>query len=68
MNYVFISPHFPSNFKNFAVGLKKAGVHVFGIASEPYELLDTDLRESLTSISASMIWKIMMKCCARWLT
>ena len=48
MNYVFISPHFPSNFKNFAVGLKKAGVHVFGIASEPYELLDTDLRESLT--------------------
>ena len=48
MNYVFISPHFPSNFKNFAVGLKRAGVNVFGVASEPFELLDADLRESLT--------------------
>lgn len=48
MNYVFISPHFPSNFKNFAIGLKRAGVNVFGIASEPFELLDADLRESLT--------------------
>lgn len=48
MNYVFISPHFPHNFQRFATGLKQAGVNVFGIASEPYDLLEKDLRDSLT--------------------
>ena len=28
MNYVFISPHFPSNYKSFAIALKAEGVKV----------------------------------------
>lgn len=48
MNYVFISPHFPDNFKNFVFALKNHGVNVLGIASEPYDNLDYGLRESLT--------------------
>ncbi|MGI6608459.1 MAG: ATP-grasp domain-containing protein [Erysipelotrichaceae bacterium] len=48
MNYVFLSPHFPRNFKHFVISMRKHGVNVLGIASEPYFNLDLDLRESLT--------------------
>lgn len=48
MNYVFISPHFPHNFKNFAVALKEEGITVLGIGSEPYEALEEELKSSLT--------------------
>ncbi len=48
MNYVFLSPHFPHNFKHFVVALKKEGVKVLGIASDPYESLDQELKDSLT--------------------
>lgn len=48
MNYVFISPHFPENFKYFVVAMKRQGIKVMGIASEPFEALDIELKESLT--------------------
>lgn len=48
MNYVFLSPHFPKNFKYFVIALKNNGVNVLGIASEPYDYLDLDLRNALT--------------------
>ena len=48
MNYVFISPHFPDNFKYFVTSLNDHGVKVLGIASEPYENLDEELIDSLT--------------------
>ena len=48
MNYVFVSPHFPSNFKNFAIALKKEGVNILGLGSESYDNLDEELKSSLT--------------------
>ncbi|MGM0396861.1 MAG: ATP-grasp domain-containing protein [Bacillota bacterium] len=48
MNYVFISPHFPTNFKYFAIAMKKEGLTVLGLGSEPYDSLDPDLRDSMT--------------------
>lgn len=48
MNYVFISPYFPPNYKQFAVRLYEEGVTVLGIGSESYDLLDLELRSSLT--------------------
>ncbi|WP_422487035.1 ATP-grasp domain-containing protein [Gudongella sp. DL1XJH-153] len=48
MNYVFVSPHFPSNFKYFAVAMKKEGITVLGLGSESFDSLDQELRESLT--------------------
>lgn len=48
MNYVFVSPHFPFNYKYFAAALNRNGVHVLGIGSDPYEQLDPLLRASLT--------------------
>ena len=47
MNYLFISPNFPTNFKNFATCLKARGVKVLGIGSEEYDRLDPELQESL---------------------
>lgn len=48
MNYVFLSPHFPDNFKHFVIAMNKYGINVLGIASEPYENLDYELKEGLT--------------------
>jgi hypothetical protein len=48
MNYVFISPHFPSNYKSFAIALKAEGVNVLGVGSESYESLDESLKSVLT--------------------
>lgn len=48
MNYVFISPHFPPNYKQFAIRLNEEGVTVLGIGSESYDLLDLQLKTSLT--------------------
>jgi hypothetical protein len=47
-NSVFLSPHFPPNFKNFIVRLRECGANVFGIADEHYELLSPELRHNLT--------------------
>lgn len=48
MNYVFISPFFPSNFKYFSIQLKACGVTVLGIGSESYDSLEAELKEAMT--------------------
>jgi hypothetical protein len=48
MNAIFLSPHFPSNFYNFCVALRRAGADVFGIADAPYDELRPELRAALT--------------------
>ncbi|MHA7627632.1 ATP-grasp domain-containing protein [Corallococcus sp. M7] len=47
MNFVFISPHFPSQYFHFATALRERGVSVLGIGDTPYESLRQELRESL---------------------
>lgn len=48
MNYLFVSPNFPPNFRHFAICLKARGVNVLGIGSESYEGLHPELRDSLS--------------------
>lgn len=48
LNFVMISPHFPTNFETFAVRLCENGINTFGIADAPYESLSEKLRHSLT--------------------
>ncbi len=48
MNHVYLSPHFPPNYHNFCVHLRRLGVNVLGLADEPYEWLLPELRDALT--------------------
>ena len=48
MNFVMISPHFPTNFETFAVRLRESGFNTLGITDTPYEQLSEGLRNSLT--------------------
>ncbi|OLS02775.1 ATP-grasp domain-containing protein [Tissierella creatinophila] len=48
MNYVFISPDFPSNFKYFALRLAQQGICVLGLGSENYDFLEPELKGALT--------------------
>ncbi len=48
MNVIFLSPHFPGNYFNFCVHLRKLGANVLGIADEQYDNLSQPLREALT--------------------
>ncbi|MDE3995673.1 ATP-grasp domain-containing protein [Glaesserella parasuis] len=48
MNFVMISPHFPTNFETFAVRLRESRFNTLGIADTPYEQLSEGLRNSLT--------------------
>ncbi len=48
MNFVFLSPHFPPNYCQFAVALKKHGVTVLGLADENYDSLHSELKSALT--------------------
>lgn len=47
-NFVFISPHFPTNYWQFCRELKNNGMNVFGIGDAPYNELTDDLKNSLT--------------------
>lgn len=47
-NFIFISPHFPTNYENFCIQLHANGVNVFGIGDTSYENLTDSLREALT--------------------
>lgn len=47
MNYVILSPHFPSNYYQFCVRLRALGATVLGIADEPYENLNQELKKSI---------------------
>jgi len=48
MNFVFISPHFPSHYWRFCAALKENGINVLGIADTPYDQLLPELQDSLT--------------------
>jgi len=47
MNFVFLSPHFPPNYYQFCVHLRALGANVLGIADEPYDNLQPELKEAL---------------------
>jgi len=47
MNFVFLSPHFPPNYKFFCRSLKAAGFNVLGIGDAEFGELDPQLAESL---------------------
>jgi biotin carboxylase len=48
MNFVMISPHFPTNFEPFAHRLAEAGFRTLGISDTPYHELSESLRNHLT--------------------
>lgn len=48
MNFVFLSPNFPQNYKHFCDRLRRNGVNVLGIGDAPYEGLEEELRSVLT--------------------
>lgn len=48
MNFVFISPNFPTDYARFCVYLKENGVNVLGIGDAPYDSLRDDLKWALT--------------------
>ena len=47
MNVVFVSPHFPPQFFQFAVALKERGVNVLGVADAPHHELRQELKDAL---------------------
>ena len=48
MNFIFISPAFPTNYYNFCDRLKKNGCNVLGIGDTPYNELKDNVKNSLT--------------------
>ena len=48
MNYIFISPNFPFNYRHFCNRLKNTGCNVLGIGDAPYDGLPDDLKDSMT--------------------
>lgn len=47
MNFIFISPHFPKTYWNFADRLNKAGINVLGIGDASYDSLAPELKNAL---------------------
>lgn len=47
-NFVFISPHFPSNFWRFCIALKDNGFNVLGIGDSPYNDIPEGCKLALT--------------------
>jgi biotin carboxylase len=47
MNFVYLSPHFPPNYRNFSRQLHRLGVTVLGLADEPYYNLSEDIKTYL---------------------
>lgn len=48
MNFIFVSPNFPTNYYLWVEALKRHGVNVLGIGDSPYWDLHPRLKESLT--------------------
>ena len=48
MNYLLVSPNFPTSQESFARKLVEKGVKVLGIGSESYDNLSNDLKNTLT--------------------
>ena len=46
-NIVYLSPNFPTNFINFIAALKKNGANVLGLGSEPFQHLNTKVKNCL---------------------
>ncbi len=67
MNVVLLSPHFPPNYYQFAVGLAHTGVNAFGIGDAPFATLRPELREALTEyyqVSNLHHYDQVMRACA----
>jgi hypothetical protein len=47
-NFIYLSPQFPTNYIAFVQNLKKFGVRVLGIGSDPYHALPAHLKSALT--------------------
>lgn len=47
MNFIFISPNFPSSYYRFCMALRRNGVTVLGIGDTPYDSLSEDVKRSL---------------------
>ena len=48
MNFIFISPNFPHTYWQFCDRLQRNGVNVLGIGDAPYDMLEENLKRSLT--------------------
>jgi hypothetical protein len=48
MNVLFLSPHFPPNFKHFVFALRDAGAKVLGLGDAPPHDVSDDLKAALT--------------------
>ena len=48
MNFVMISPNFPTTYWRFAEALKKNGLNVLGVGDTPYHELSPELKNNLT--------------------
>lgn len=48
MNFVFISPHFPPNYKNFCFRLREKGANVLGLSDAYFEHMPEDVRCAIT--------------------
>ncbi len=48
MNIVFLSPHFPPNFRHFISRLREFGANVLGVADVPYDDLGQEVKANLT--------------------
>lgn len=48
MNFIFMSPQFPTNYYLFCKQLKANGVNVLGVGDTPYDQLKTALKDVLT--------------------
>ena len=48
MNVVFLSPHFPPNFRHFVRHLRALGANVLGLADVSYDSIDHEVRSNLT--------------------
>ena len=48
MNFIYISPNFPTIYSHFVKALHDRGVTVLGIGDTPYDALNSELKENLT--------------------
>ena len=67
MNLVLLSPHFPPNFYNFAVGAQRAGLNVLGIGDTPFDGLHPDLKSACRDyyqVAELSNYESVMRACA----
>ena len=48
MNFIFIAPNFPDNYRHFCDRLHRNGVTVLGIGDAPYDSLSETVKNALT--------------------